>query len=197
MIDLETTGLPLKEKKQFRTIYNYDHIHIVSIAWIVIDEETHMEHGRKYYVVKPADYEIPASSVAIHGISQEEATRTGVDLATVVSELQKALKTYDCQVLVAHNLQFDLNVLCSVLYRAHQAQLCRQIRSMRRYCTMNEGRKLLQCRTGPKLTVLYTHFTQTPIENAHNALGDALSCLECYRKLRKLQKPQPHTARLK
>ena len=54
---------------------------------------------------------LPAESVAIHGITREMIRAKGVPIEHVLSILQRSLDTYDIQLVVGHNIAFDLRVL--------------------------------------------------------------------------------------
>ena len=54
---------------------------------------------------------LPAESVAIHGITREMIRSKGVPIEHVLSILQRSLDTYDVQLVVGHNIAFDLRVL--------------------------------------------------------------------------------------
>jgi hypothetical protein len=54
---------------------------------------------------------LPAESVAIHGITREIVRAKGVPIEHALSILQRSLDTYDVQLVVGHNIAFDLRVL--------------------------------------------------------------------------------------
>jgi len=54
---------------------------------------------------------LPAESVAIHGITREISQTKGVPIEHALSILQRSLDTYDVQLVVGHNIAFDLRVL--------------------------------------------------------------------------------------
>ena len=54
---------------------------------------------------------LPAESVAIHGITREIIRAKGVPIEHVLSILQRSLDTYDVQLVIGHNVAFDLRVL--------------------------------------------------------------------------------------
>ena len=54
---------------------------------------------------------LPAESVAIHGITREMIRAKGVPIEHALSILQRSLDTYDVQLVVGHNIAFDLRVL--------------------------------------------------------------------------------------
>lgn len=54
---------------------------------------------------------LPEESVKIHGITRDIIRAKGVPIEHVLSILQRSLDTYDVQLVVGHNVQFDLRVL--------------------------------------------------------------------------------------
>ena len=56
---------------------------------------------------------LPAESVAIHGITREISQTKGVPIEHALSILQRSLDTYDVQLVVGHNIAFDLRVLAT------------------------------------------------------------------------------------
>ena len=176
IFDVETTGLPVNRN-------DFSNVRIVSIAWMLFNDELH-EVERYYTVIKPNhQYQIPASSTAIHGITTDYAEANGVPIEEMVARLNKLLKEWVCHTLVAHNISFDVNTLCEELKRIKQFALVRKIRTLARYCTMANGRRILQLTKFPKLAELYQALTESMMPDAHNALSDVIHCGECYRRL--------------
>jgi hypothetical protein len=54
---------------------------------------------------------LPEESVAIHGITRDIIRAKGVPIEHVLSILQRSLDTYDIQLVVGHNIAFDLRVI--------------------------------------------------------------------------------------
>jgi DNA polymerase-3 subunit epsilon len=185
VIDVETTGLPKRilHPQWNRYTNDYSSVRIVSIAWIVIDASNANEIEKAYYIVKPMNYLIPEESIRIHGITQEHALANGIELVKVCGYIEKTMKTYACNTLIAHNIQFDVHVVCEELRRIRFFALERKIRSMIRYCTMWAARKIMNLKKIPKLSELYIMLTGDEIQNLHNALSDATNCRVCYAKL--------------
>ena len=166
IFDTETTGLPTQRVGAKHGPNNWPHI--VSIAWMVLDSETNKILTQKSYVIKPVNWTIPEESTAIHGIIHHYAERYGADLGEVMDEF---LAT-DYDILVAHNLAFDENVLLNALLW----DLGRSFEGFVRpkFCTMNMSRDM--CRLPypsgypgnkpPKLSELYEHvFRKKPTKS--------------------------------
>ena len=63
----------------------------------------------------PKYIQVPESSTAIHGISTVRMRREGVDIKPLLADFRRDLK--QCHILIAHNLEFDRNMLQVEYYR--------------------------------------------------------------------------------
>ena len=111
VLDIETTGLPLT--KGYNNYYSpkdtqkYNSSRIVSIALL----NDKLEH---YKVLKPTDFTIKNSH--FHGISQEDALKKGISLQEFFDpSILQSIE--ECDFILGHNINFDINVLLSELYR--------------------------------------------------------------------------------
>jgi DNA polymerase III epsilon subunit-like protein len=137
-------------------------------------------------MIRPDGFEISAESQAIHGISQQEATEQGVALSYVLSALDKVLQRSSA--IIAHNVEFDVNVILSECYRLGMTTLVERIESLHHICTMKKGKEVMNIKKYPKLVELYKHLYNETLENAHNALADTMCCYKCYLKMFPLDK---------
>ena len=167
IFDTETTGLPTQRVGANAGPNNWPHL--VSIAWMVLDSDSNKVVTQKSYVIKPINWTIPEESTAIHGIIHHYAERYGADLGAVMDEFL----TTEHDILVAHNMAFDENVLINALLwdlgRSDFSGLTKP-----RFCTMSIGRDMCQLpypsglagNKPPKLTELYEHvFHKKPIKS--------------------------------
>lgn len=179
--DTETTGLPRDRYVPAKDgADNWPDI--VSIAWMIVDEHRKLLKS-KYVIVKPEGWTIPADSTEIHGITQEKAQTEGVFLRSILEEFQQDM--LKCKYIVAHNMNFDRNVLDNAaLWRAQRAPL----RWMTCFCTAEIGKNLTKVPfpSGrgfkyPRLAELYTFVThKQPNVDLHNALFDTLLLSELF-----------------
>ncbi len=166
MFDTETTGLPTKRQSAWIAPNVWPHI--VSISWMVYDSKLHKVTTQKTYNIKPMDWVIPEESTAIHGILQTYAERYGACLKEVMEEF--LMTEYD--ILVAHNLSFDENVIINAM-RWDLGEVFEGF-TKPKYCTMNISRNMcnLPYPSGypgikpPKLSELYEHvFHKKPMKS--------------------------------
>ena len=185
--DTETTGLPGRKGNRlasFKDLESYNSARIVSISWIVTQQQKVV--GQAYYVVKPDGFEIPQEASNIHGISTEEADKTGCSIQVIFDQLKSVLP--NCSTLVAHNIDFDINVLRSELHRYKQIEILDLLSKKNLVCTMKKGKEVLKTRAYPKLAALYKALYNEDMENAHNAQYDTIYCYKCYIKMFPLDK---------
>jgi DNA polymerase III epsilon subunit-like protein len=187
VLDTETTGLPTFNAaagRRFPSYTNtpaYETCRIVSISWLVVNDD-HTIASEYYAVVYPDNFIIPAASQAIHGISTEQAQKDGVPFIDVVANLYNALRNVDT--FVAHNAEFDVNVLASELYRRGYYPITDDLLRKKQVCTMLMGKEKLNLVKRPKLCDLYQRLYGTlPEGTLHNAAVDTKCCYMCYCKL--------------
>lgn len=172
-IDTETTGL------------NKNSDHVVQIAWILAHDQYSL-HEQECFIIRPDGYLVPPQAAKIHKITTERALREGVPLASVLSALSKAAAKSN--VLIAHNLTFDVGMLESSYRRAvldypldRHAQIC-TMKSSAQWCAIPHysGRSGYKW---PKLTELHERLFGHSFAGAHDALSDVKACMRCYFEL--------------
>ncbi len=180
--DTETTGLPKNYNAPISDTSNWPRL--VQLSWIMADEDANIL-SKKDFIIKPNGFVIPKESSEIHGITTDKAEREGFDLSYVLDIFDKGLIQAD--ILVGHNIDFDINVLRSELYRLKRNDyICQK----ERLCTMKatvDYCKIIS-RNGykyPKLQELYRKVFSRDFEDAHNSAADIQATLECYFELKK------------
>lgn len=173
IFDTETTGLP-KNSSIKAELKQDNWPHIVSIAWLVLDTQTNEVLFKKKYIIKPK-WPIPQASIDIHGITSEYATTFGVELSRAISEFLSV----EHDALVAHNINFDINVINHAL---KWDLLCALPVYKYKYCTMELSKDICKLPrwTGngyknPKLSELFFFtFQKQPTGRLHDCLYDTL-----------------------
>lgn len=172
VIDTETTGL-FESKIEPR---------LVSIAW-----EMHLYDGSIYekenFVIYPNNFEIPAESTKIHGISDSYARECGENLDYVLKLFKS--KWNISKVVVGHNLDFDLEVIQSE-YRRRGINLITSNKAF--ICTKEISTEFCKIPSikgykWPKLSELYFKLFGENYYNKHNAANDAEVTSKCFWKL--------------
>lgn len=120
LFDLETSGLPMTIKFNqyypYTTNTYYDSSRILQIAYCIFqigspDIPTFITSFRK-----PEGFEISPKSSEIHGLTSEFLEKNGVSFQTIVdSGILRDIE--NCDYVMSHNTDFDVNILCNELYR--------------------------------------------------------------------------------
>lgn len=188
VLDVETTGLPIRTGLPFDAyppytdLAKYDTCRVVRVSWVVLDVdvsegvETRVPISAHTFVVKPDDFRISRLSERFHGITHERAVATGRPFASIAAILNDSVRA--CDVLIAHNLSFDKNIMLSELFRAAATataaearevinnactetntgavvrELIEKLTSMEEWCTMKHGQREFGGGKSPRLDEL-------------------------------------------
>ncbi len=175
VLDTETTGLP-KDYPSFTDLKSFDNARLVSICCqfypFSLSSLNEKEKGEKieiYEVIKPDRFNITNSN--IHGITEEYAIENGKDVNEVLNTISKyILKT---KLIVAHNVNFDMSILLSELYRIDKNhELINKINSTEKYCTCSRNNYV------KLLNLYYDLFKEDFI--AHDAKNDCDACARIF-----------------
>ena len=206
IFDTETTGLP--KNRQSLVTNTEEWPHIVQFSYIIYNLDTNnLEKVSDFIIKLENEIDIPEESSKIHGITKEISNEKGVSIKEVIDRFIVDLS--DCELLIAHNLEFDMNVLIVELIRMNKyAELLEdnvsidfnntayeKIINIKKYCTMKETEKKCNIKavsqTGKEYTkyptlgeLHYCLFKSYP-KNLHNSLNDILICLRCFYMLQK------------
>ena len=202
IFDTETTGVPPKSK----TLKNEElHLwpHVVQFSYIVYDTEIH-----RIIKVKDDIIHIPIEMcqevIDIHGITNEMAKASTCQVEDSLQEFYMDFE--DAHLIIAHNFQFDWNMvqieLMRLIVREKSFQeetylsilkTIHEITPERKYCTMTNSTARCDLRMRskfgkefvkfPKLSELHYHLFGVVPRNLHNSLNDVVICLRCYYKL--------------
>lgn len=185
VFDTETTGLPRKGNAP--TSDGLIWPRMVQLAWQQYDfSGTLLEEGNA--IIRPEGYTIPWQVARIHGITQARAQAEGQDLKTVLGAFSHAVA--QAQLLIAHNIRFDLGVVGGEYYRMNlpdplekKHQVC-TMRSAVSYCKFPGKRTKYKF---PSLTALHSKLFGVAFADAHNALADVNACARCFFELKRLR----------
>ena len=173
--DTETTGLPVGDIQP----------NLVSMAWMLTDSDG-MLLSSEYHIIYPKGWVIPEAATAIHKITTDIARRDGRALEEVLIRFD--LVAMRANVLVAHNMRFDKNVINAALKLTNALPMESWNKPF--ICTMTYTKYIVNAvgKTGkvklPKLEELFRFgFGIPPHHTLHNALGDT-DCLKmCFFKV--------------
>lgn len=175
--DVETTGLPKNYKASFKDLNNWPRI--IQIAWLIYDLKGD-ELTSKSFIINPDGFIIPQESINIHKITNERAKRDGIYVVEALDDFLKDAKL--CTKIVAHNLDYDINVLKSELFRIgkHDFHTDKEL-----ICTMELTTDFcaIPSKYGykwPKLEELYFKLFKENIVGSHDALIDCEATAKCF-----------------
>ena len=190
ILDTETTGLPKKRNQSIKDDDNWPNI--VQMAWILFDMSSNELLGYKNFIIKLRDgKKIPQESIDIHKITNKIMNERGQDITVI---FEKFFEDFDrASYVVAHNLEFDWQIISVELYRNkiyNRIDLTKQKKI--RYCTMRSAKNMYRVRDKngklthkyPKLKDLYKLlYPDEEIDDFHNAMVDTYVCFRCFYKM--------------
>ena len=170
-VDTETTGLTKDQAITFKNIDNWPTIR--QIAWLVYEKNGNIVKAKNYSTER----------MVIPGSEQNPGY-----VLPVIIPIHEILPVFledlsECDVIVGHNIDFDVNVILSELYR--YGLDTDTLKDMQRFCTMRNSIELCGFDTNhgdrfPKLQELYSKLFHKPFSNAHDAYCDIKATAECY-----------------
>jgi DNA polymerase III subunit epsilon len=181
--DVETTGKPINMKSLIADHNNWPRI--VEIAWQITTRSGYVIH-KENHIVKPNGFEIPKDSTNIHGITTKHALEYGLHIEDVLARFEYF--TYFCHAIVAHNIEFDNNVIAAEYSRLSMSN---PLDKMKKLCTMKGSYKYCSIPgpfgyKWPKLSELYEKLFDEQLTNSHSALIDTEATVRCFWKLKRL-----------
>lgn len=191
IFDIETSGLPITQG--FCNFYppnqldKYDKSRIIEISMMKIDNNNKID-STLTLLIKPKDFYI--TNTNIHGISHRYAVNNGQPIIDVLSQIDNFMQ--NCDTLIAHNIEFDYNILLSECYRVRMNSLIEKLMKVSKVCTMKIGFDLIKKQLddkfhpflkAPKLIDLHKFlYPNSNIVQNHRAEDDTQLCYECYIK---------------
>ncbi len=126
---------------------------------------------------------IPEEATNVHGISNERAREVGLPYRLVLPLFNNLLRKAD--ILVAHNLQFDVMVMAAAYHRYNFPDT--ELQRPRRICTMKSSEGVLKLPGNygkykwPTLDEAYRFLVDPEgFEGAHDAFADTIACAKTY-----------------
>lgn len=195
--DVETTGF-------YRSSLPPEHPsqpHIVQLAALLCSDE-----GRDIasfsFIVEPG-IEISEEVSKIHGITTAMARKFGMGIGSAISIFMHLYE--DADLLVAHNIKFDAQVLESAIVRGHRG--CNLLKAQK-FCTMEAATPIINMPPtermkaagfnkpkAPKLCECIKHFFGEELDGAHDAMVDVIACKRIYFHMKGLSNGKEDEAR--
>lgn len=178
-IDTETTGKPANYNASMLEVDNWPRV--IQLAWQITDEKNRLLAEEKT-LIKPNGWVVPAEEFWInHGYSTEKCENEGLPMEDVLNAFITDITSYGVSLMVAHNIQFDYNVLGAEMIRYKKTTG----RRLKQFCTMQFSTPLLQIPSKigfkyPRLEELHTYLFNKGFDGAHDAANDVTACRECF-----------------
>lgn len=184
--DVETTGLPARNANP-KVLEDYSKCRLVSIAWVLRDVKN--VYSQRYSVVETSEHGEEIGAEFIHGISRKVVDKHGVNVKDILTHFMNDCKRAD--LIVAHNMDFDKNVVCSELFRLGMEEDLNEFTNLPKLCTMKTTTSF--CRIPnkwgsykwPKLVELHVKLFDVPFENSHHAMADVAATVKSFYELKK------------
>ena len=112
IFDTETTGIPHNKSAPISDLDNWPRV--VQLAWQLHDAKGKLI-SRQNLIIQPDGFDIPYKAEQIHGISTKRALAEGHPLKSVLELFMTDVA--QTQVLVGHNIEFDISILGAELIR--------------------------------------------------------------------------------
>lgn len=192
VFDTETTGLP--KEKNTSILSTDDWPYIVQLSYLLYDTDQAIVIDYVDKIIKlPQNIKIPKESTDIHKITNEISKEKGVDIKKELINFNETMLNAD--IIVAHNLSFDKNMIMVECLRHKIIQNFTQYSTKKpEFCTMKNSINICKIeRTDkfgrnyfkyPKLMELHQYLFGNIPEGLHNSMIDVLVCLRCYIKLK-------------
>ena len=213
VFDTETTGLPKRSAGKEVTFTNeVDWPHIVQFSYVVYNTKTLVLEKMVDEIIKvPKGIEFTPESVRLHGITRAISSETGQNMADVLLAFTRTCDEVD--VIVAHNIAFDINMIKAEFYRILKQSVFTEplepTTTIRRRigleqfttmmlaktlsCTMRENTDMCNIRIKrpdnteykkyPTLSELHAKLYGVVPSNLHNSLNDVIVCLRCFHQV--------------
>lgn len=181
IFDTETTGM-VQFRKPPEDATQPD---LIQLGMLLVDTVDWQPRARHSTLVRLAEgVRIEPGAKEAHGISEEDCARFGVAPIVACSLFNQACMQAD--VIVAHNLAFDVSIMKTALFRIGNKP--HRLDGRQLVCTKETSTDVLKLpgKYGykwPTLAEAYLHYTGKTIEGAHDALVDTEACLEVFRGL--------------
>lgn len=205
VFDTETTGLPKSKIINDLSLSLWPHI--VQFSYIIYDTDLQKIIKTVDLIIRvPENINISDEVSDIHGITNFISQTSQYKIEDALIHFSKDYLNYNIDLIVGHNLSFDINMLKVELMREINnqnnlsdkrlfSQLLENLNDIKPdsselYCTMQKTIELCNLKAKskygkeyvkfPKLNELHMKLFNSSPRNLHNSLNDVLICLRCY-----------------
>lgn len=176
--DTETTG-----KADFNALPSAPHQPRLVQFGALLTDDSGKELASVNLIIRPDGFEIPKQASDVHGITTETALGLGVDCSVARHVFRRFWNA--CEMIVAHNTQFDLLIMDGELFRTagcakpwgEPRRTFGTMKAMTPVCKLpgNYGDY-----KWPRLQEAHKHAFGTEFDGAHDAMADVRACARVY-----------------
>ncbi len=189
VFDTETNGLPVCKSFGCFFPYNltdkYNKSRVVQVSYIIANDNwDKLEESDT--IIKADNFKI--ENHQFHGITNEISEKDGIPFVEFAKQFSNSLD--HVHTLVAHNIDFDFNVVCAELYRYGLLDIIQKIESKALICTMKRYKYVVCAKFKhstdikyPSLKELYTFATGEEMKNHHNSMYDTINLLRAVKMI--------------
>jgi len=179
ILDTETTGFPQRlgfdKYYDYKLTDKYNTSRIVQFSYMLCNERME-EIDLTDLIVKADNFTIPNAD--IHGITNEISSTVGTSFTNIANIFYEDLKKVSH--IIAHNMNFDINVIKSELYRYQLHDIIKELESKKLICSMENTKKIVNITNAyglksPNLGELFKKVIGKDIENSHNSKYDVIN----------------------
>jgi DNA polymerase III epsilon subunit-like protein len=156
---------------------------MIQLAWIVTDENGNILK-KQSHIIRPEGFNIINEVAQLTRITTDRALQEGIALRAALSEFMDDLS--EANLIVGHNIAFDLNIVGCELYR--EGMTYNTLLAKRNVCTMQRSTDFCAIPSNspyggykwPKLEELHRKLFGCTFDGAHDALADIEATKKCY-----------------
>lgn len=144
-LKVETTGLIGRYSKSAKTpkydkLQYYEEARVICIKWNIYEKVEGNKISEREIIVLNQKFTISDLNQQIHRISSDEMEKQGVSIDKALDEFMASVKSVD--LIIAHNIEFHLNVIKSELFRLGRKTDINQINKKLKFCTSKDAKEL-------------------------------------------------------
>lgn len=176
-LDLETTDLAPRNKNgyiDYKEIDKYKNCRVIQIYMCLYNNDTLIDEIHTYIDPKMP---IPDKAKEITKITDEQVKNKKFT-KDIINKIKSFLQLG--KIIIGHNIEFDICILASELYRLEEKDLAKNLFEKKQFCTMKNAYKIQKGGKYIKLETLYYMFYKEKLGNSHDAKVDVLMCKKIY-----------------
>lgn len=181
IFDVSANDKPKDWKAPFSDTFSWPRM--IHISWIILDEELKLVEDYDC-IVKPEGFTIDEKVAKTCHLDEEDLTTKSADLEEILDQFDKSVT--NVEYIIAHNVNFNQNVLAAEYIRKHRQPQHFKVESI---CLMHESTyfcKISNKRGGykwPSLQELYMSLFHQKFSPSGNARADTIAATRSFKKM--------------